>query len=89
MNTFFQLWDTTTGNIVTEFDSEHDAIEALIGVQAEDGDAPLLSFALFRFQHGRPTLVAKEHDLVHYIARAISRGGDGIATGRARLQNAG
>jgi hypothetical protein len=89
MNTFFQLWDTTTGNIVTEFDSEDEVIQALIGVQAEDGDAPLLSFALFRFQHGRPTLVAKERDLVRYIARAISRGGTNVATSRARLQNAG
>ncbi|MGH7960307.1 MAG: hypothetical protein ACRERD_00590, partial [Candidatus Binatia bacterium] len=60
MNTFFQLWDTTTGNLVTEFDSEDEAIEALCRVRAEDGYASLLEFALFRFEDDRPTLVAKE-----------------------------
>ena len=70
MNTFFQLWDTTTGNLVTEFDSEDEAIEALLGVQTEDGDGPLMEFALFQFQDDHPTLVAKERDLVLYLTRA-------------------
>jgi hypothetical protein len=69
MSAFFQLWDTTTGNLITEFDSDDEAIEALRGVRAEDGDEPLPEFALFRFQDDHPTLVAKERDLVHYVAR--------------------
>jgi hypothetical protein len=73
MNAFFQLWDITTGNLVTEFDSEDEAIEALRGIQAEDGDGALLEFALFRFQDDRPTLVAKERALVRYVARARKR----------------
>jgi hypothetical protein len=73
MNIFFQLWDTTTGNLVTEFDSEDKVIEVLSGVWAEDGDEPLLEFALFRFQNDRPTLVAKESGLISYIARAQMR----------------
>jgi hypothetical protein len=75
MNAFFQLWDTTTGNLVTEFDSEDKAIEALRGVQAEDGDGALLEFALFRFENDRPTLVAKERALVQYIAHVRQRKG--------------
>ena len=67
-NPCFQLWDITTGNLVTEFDSEDEAIEALSSVQADDGDDPLLELALFRFQDGRPTLVAKASDLVLYVA---------------------
>lgn len=73
MNTFFQLWDITTGNLVTEFDSEDVAIEHPRTVRAEDGDEPILEFALFRFQDDRPILVAKERDLVRYIARAQTR----------------
>jgi hypothetical protein len=70
MNTFFQLWDRTTGNLVTEFDSEDEAIEALCRVQAEDGEEALLEFALVRFQDDRPTLITKERDLIRYVARA-------------------
>lgn len=74
MNRFFQLMDVTTGNLVTEFDSEEDAIEALSEVQAADGDEPILEFALFRFQDGRPNLVAKESDLVLYVTRHMGQG---------------
>jgi hypothetical protein len=70
MNIFFQLWDTTTGNLVTEFDSEDEAIEALCRVQAEDGEEALLEFALVRFQDDRPTLITRERDLIRYVARA-------------------
>ena len=73
MNTFFQLWDRTTGNLVTEFDSEDEAIEALSGIQADDGDESLLEYALFRFQDGRPTLVAKEREFVVHVASAQRR----------------
>lgn len=70
MNIFFQLWDTTTGNLISEFDSEDEALEALCRVQAEDGEEVLLEFALVRFQDDRPTLIAKERDLIRYVARA-------------------
>jgi hypothetical protein len=74
MDTFFQLWDTTSGNLVTEFDSEEEAIVALLEVQAEDGDDPILEYALFRYEDDRPTLVARERDLVLYLERARARG---------------
>lgn len=55
---------------MTEFDSEDEAIAALREIRDEDGDAPLLEFALLRFQNGSPTLIAKEGDLVRHVARA-------------------
>jgi hypothetical protein len=73
MTTFYQLMDVTTGNLITEFDSEDEAIEALSGVQADNSDESLLEYALFRFQDGCPTLVAKERDLVVHIAAAQRR----------------
>jgi hypothetical protein len=73
MNAFFQLWDTTTGNLVTEFDSENDAIAALSGILAKEGNEALLEYALFRYQDDHPSLIAKEDALVSYIARAQTR----------------
>ena len=70
MNAFFQLWDTTSGNLVTEFESEQEATEALYQVLSEDGANPLLEWALLKFQEGHPSLVAKGSDLVVYVARA-------------------
>jgi hypothetical protein len=73
MNTFLQLWDATTGNLITEFDSEEEAIDALCRVGAEDGDEAFLEFALVRFQDDRPTLIAKGRALLQYVARARKR----------------
>ena len=70
MNTFLQLWDTTSGNLVTEFDSEDEAIKALCRMRDENGDEALLEFALVSFQDNRPTLIAKDRDLIRYLARA-------------------
>ncbi|MBA3449633.1 MAG: hypothetical protein H0T18_00305 [Chloroflexia bacterium] len=89
MNVFFQLWDTTTGNLVTEFDSEEEAIRALREVRAEDGNEPILEYALVRFQDGRPILVAKESDLVFYLARAVDPAGDSVAAGGRSLRQSG
>jgi hypothetical protein len=74
MEIFFQLWDTASGNLVTEFGSEDAAIDALRGVQSEDGDAPFLDLALVRYEEDRPFLVAKGRDLVTYVAHARTRG---------------
>jgi hypothetical protein len=73
MDAFYQLWDTTTGNLVTEFDTEDEAIEALLEIQAEEGDDPILEYGLLRFQNDHPTLVARERDLVAYLERARER----------------
>jgi hypothetical protein len=73
MNTFFLLLDTTTGNMVTEFDTEDEVIEILGEVQSNDGEGALLEYALFRYEGDHPTLVARKHDLVSYVARGRRR----------------
>lgn len=83
MNTFFLLLDMTTGNMVTEFDTQDEAIEILGEVQSKDGDGPLLEYALFRYEDDRPTLVAREHDLVLYLARAREQGVNRVVGVRA------
>jgi hypothetical protein len=94
MSMFFQLLDVTTGNLVTEFQSEDEAIAALSAVQVEEGDEPILDFALFRFDNGHPSLVAKRGELARYIARARRRFADRVspeaqAKPRAPSSNAG
>jgi hypothetical protein len=85
MNIFFQLWDTTTGNLVTEFDSEDEAIAALCSIRADEGIEPLLEFALLRFEDDRPTPIAKANDLVSYIA--MTSRDSKAALGRTRVPN--
>ena len=70
MDRFYQLLDMTSGNLAAEFESEEEVIESLREVQKEDGDGPILELALFLFEDGHPTLVAKERDLVLYVTRA-------------------
>lgn len=76
MSVFFHLLDLTTGNLVTEFRSEDEAISALNAIQVEEGDQPILDLALFRFHNGQPSLVAKQGELLHYIAHARRGFGD-------------
>ena len=76
MHVVFQLFDVPTGNLVTEFQSEREAIKSLNSVLVDEGTAPLLESALFRFQGGRPTFVAKEDGLVSYVTRAQAVGWD-------------
>jgi hypothetical protein len=74
MSEFYQLFDATTGNLVTEFDSEDEAIDALNGIWADEGDEPISEYTLFRFRDGKPSVVARERDLVLYLERARARG---------------
>jgi len=76
MSRFFQLLDVITGNVVTEFNSERETIEALRHVQAEEGDGPLLELALFRFEDEHPSLIAKQEGLVDYLACAGATAAD-------------
>ena len=86
MSEFYQLFDATTGNLVTEFDSEEEAIEALNGIWADEGDEPISEYTLFRFRDGKPSVVAREQDLVLYLERARERGHrPASAAGRAVL----
>ena len=73
MNDFFQLLDAMTGNVVADFASERELLDALYQVRDEDGEASLAEYVLLRFCDGHPTLVAKEEDLVKYVARGSGR----------------
>ena len=83
MTTFFVLYDSTTANLVTEFDTEEEAIELLSQIQDDEGDEAILEYALFQYEDDRPTLVAREHDLVLYLARARERGASHVVSVRA------
>jgi hypothetical protein len=71
MDVFYELFDLATGNVIDDFATEEDALEALRSTKHEHGSAAISEIALLRYDDGRPTLVAMEHDLV---ARVIESG---------------
>lgn len=70
MNTFYEVLDTSTGNVIKDYPTEEAALEELGNIVEAYGVDEIRDFALPRFEHGRPTLIAKEEELV---ARLRSR----------------
>jgi hypothetical protein len=78
MSMFFELLDTSSGNLIKEFETEREAIDALRAVGHEYGVEHLRHLALLCFQNGHPTLVARDDELV-----ALANG----VTGRHRYES--
>src|SRR6266576_534365 len=57
---FFQLMDTTSGNVIRDYDTEDDALDELRGVARNYGLDDIRSLALLKFEDGHPTLVAMD-----------------------------
>jgi hypothetical protein len=71
MSVFYQLLDVLSGNIVTEFETEEEAIAALCRVGRDHGLAEIDHLALLRFEDGHPSLVAMDDDLVTWVRKEI------------------
>lgn len=71
MNVFYQVLDVSSGNVVTEFDTEVDAFAALCRVGQEHGLAEMAHLALLRFEDGHPSLIVMEDDLVARVREEI------------------
>lgn len=72
MEVFYELFDLATGNMIDDFATEEDALEALRAAQHEHGLAAISDVALLRYEDGHPTLVAMEHDLVAKVAKSVA-----------------
>ena len=70
MDVFYELFDLATGNVIDDFASEGDALEALREAEREHGPAGIGDVALLRYENGHPTLVAMEHDLVARVTES-------------------
>ena len=68
MKTSIILWDLPSGNVVTDFPSEHDAWEALRSWARDEGLEAIEGLSLMRVQDGDPILIAMDDDLVRRVA---------------------
>lgn len=69
MVTVFQVWDQTTNNIVDEYSTEAEALNALSQWQDAEGAESLESLALLRCGERDLEPVAAGPDLVTYLQR--------------------
>lgn len=67
MTVFFQLMDTTSGNVIRDYDTENEALDELRGVARSYGLEEIRGLALLKFEDGHPTLVAMDDELIAYL----------------------
>ena len=63
MDTYYQLFDLESGNLVADFAQEHDAWEALRSLEPDE----LHRLGLVRMEDDEVTLVAMDDDLVRRV----------------------
>jgi hypothetical protein len=73
MDSYFELFDLASGNVIEDYECERDAIAALVDVVLNHGIRVIGTFALTRVQSGQPTLIAMEDDLVRLVEREMSQ----------------
>jgi hypothetical protein len=73
MDSHYELFDVASGNMIEVYERESDAIDALIDVAATHGMTAIETFALTRIDHGRPTLIAMEAELVLLVQREMDQ----------------
>ena len=78
MRVFFELFDLESSNVIDDFDTEQDAMDALMAAEREFGSQAIENVALLRFEDGHPTLIAMEHDLVDRVIASL----DSLRTSR-------
>ncbi len=67
METFYEIWDGDTNNLVDYYDTEQDALAYVSEFAEMHGHEAVRSWGMLRVRDGRSTLVAAGDDL---IARA-------------------
>jgi hypothetical protein len=71
---FIILWELPSGNVVTDFSSEHDAWEALRSWARDDGLEAVAGLSLMHIEDGEPILIAMEDDLVRRVTDLLAAG---------------
>lgn len=73
MDSYYELFDLESGNVIEDYPREEDAIDALMQVIAEHGSAAIETFALTHVTNGKPILIAMQSDLVVRVEREMER----------------
>lgn len=71
MKIFFEMFDLESGNVIEDFETEQDAMDALAATERTFGSEAIENVALLRFDDGHPTLVAMEHDLIDRVIASL------------------
>lgn len=71
MDSYYELFDLASGNMVEDYDHERDAIEALMHIVAEHGSQAIATFALTAVHEGQSTLIAMQGDLVARVEQEM------------------
>jgi hypothetical protein len=67
------LFDLLSGNVITDFVNEREALDALCQIAREDGLEAVADLALTRIANGHPKLIAMEDDLVRRVASELRK----------------
>jgi hypothetical protein len=78
MDSYYELFDLESGNVIEDYAREHEAIEAFVQVTAEHGLRAIETYALTYVEAGKPILIARQDDLVLRVVREM----DGLVAQR-------
>jgi hypothetical protein len=67
MDSYYELFDVSSGNVVADDERESDAVNALIELVMKHGTDAIKTVALSRMERGHPALIAMQDDLVALI----------------------
>lgn len=70
-NSFWELVDLASGNMIEDYDREQDAIEGLMHLVEEHGREAITTFALAHVQGSQRRLVAMQHHLVMRVEQEM------------------
>ena len=72
MNVFFEVFDLESGNLIEDFATEEEALEALRSAERDHGPEAISDIALLRFDDGHPTLFAMDGELVERVRQPVA-----------------
>jgi hypothetical protein len=73
MDAYFELFDLESGNVIEDYVSERDAIDALVQVVVNHGPQAIETFALTHVSNGKSVLIAMQDELVLRVEREMEQ----------------
>lgn len=79
MDTFYELIDLTSGNVVGDYDTETEALAEVRRFADRYGIASVRDYSLMLIHDGRQTLVAMQESLVRLATNGVDHGGRAVS----------
>jgi hypothetical protein len=71
MDSYYELFDLASGNVIANYETESDAMDALVQVVIDHGLQAIETFALTQVTSGQPRLIAMQEQLVLQVEEAM------------------